>query len=244
MIKRSIAALILVGVVNICLAHDVIVNRNSNLRTEPNSNSDIIKTLKPDEEARLLELHEFGGYYRVLHKDGIGYLWGNNVTIYPEYMRKHWRHWIDEDRDCQDARQEALIVESKVPVTFKTDDDCKVKEGLWSDPFTGLDFTNPGDLDVDHMVPLQNAHRSGGWNWSYDKRKDYANDLAHPEHLIAVSASANRSKGAKGPDKWLPPNEGHLCQYVHDWEAIKIRWELEISDSEASAIAEVKNEHC
>ena len=55
-----------------------------------------------------------------------------------------------------------LIAESKVPVSFKTDDECNVEEGLWSDPFTGQDFTNPGDLDVDHMVPLQNAHRSGG----------------------------------------------------------------------------------
>ena len=79
----------------------------------------------------------------------------------PDYDRGEWRHWVDEDGDCQDARQEALIAESETPVTYKSEDRCRVASGSWDGPYTGERFTDPGDLDIDHMVPLANAHRSG-----------------------------------------------------------------------------------
>lgn len=45
------------------------------------------------------------------------------------------------------------------------------------------------------MVPLGSAHKSGAWRWTYQRREDYANSMEHPEHLIAVKASANRLRG-------------------------------------------------
>ena len=71
----------------------------------------------------------------------------------PEYNRREWRHWTDEDDDCQDARQEALIAESTVPVTFKSDEQCRVVTGRWVGPYTGTEVDEPGKLDIDHMVP-------------------------------------------------------------------------------------------
>ena len=44
----------------------------------------------------------------------------------PKYDRKSYRHWIDEDRDCQNALHEVLIEESLSTVGFKTSKDCQV----------------------------------------------------------------------------------------------------------------------
>ena len=119
----------------------------------------------------------------------------------PGYDRGDWRHWVDEDGDCQDARQEVLIEESQATVTYVDSRQCRVVMGLWTGLYTGEEFTDPKDLDIDHMVPLANAHRSGGWAWNADQRRGYANDLTYEGHLIAVKASANRSKGSKGPEE-------------------------------------------
>ena len=139
----------------------------------------------------------------------------------PDYNRGDWRHWIDADRDCQDARQEVLIAESETTPIFASPEECRVTHVYLTGPYTGKQFGAASDLDVDHMVPLANAHRSGGWAWSKERKADYANDLSYPNHLIAVQASANRQKGSKGPEEWRPPRRGYWCQYATDWVTIK-----------------------
>jgi 5-methylcytosine-specific restriction endonuclease McrA len=144
------------------------------------------------------------------------------------YRRSDWRHWIDADHDCQDTRQEVLIAESEVPVEFADARHCRVRRGRWTCPYTGRVVTDPAELDIDHVVPLENANASGGWRWSPERRREYANDLRDPEHLVAVLASANRQKGSKGPDAWLPSNEHYRCAYVTDWIAIQKRWATDL----------------
>ena len=116
----------------------------------------------------------------------------------PEYSRSQYKHWIDEDGDCQDARQEALISESLIEVIFESERKCRVAMGRWYGAFTGIYVEAPGDLDIDHLVPLKNAHDSGGWAWSSARREQYANYLGDPDHLIAVTKGANRSKRSEG----------------------------------------------
>jgi hypothetical protein len=119
-------------------AHDVIVKRNSNLRAEATTASAVLKLLKPGNEAILLDRTKRAGYFRVLPKvsvgflwGNVGFLWGNNVRILPEYDRGQWKHWVDADGDCQKARDEVLIAESTIPVMFKAGATCKVIAGRW-----------------------------------------------------------------------------------------------------------------
>jgi len=143
--------------------------------------------------------------------------------------------WLDEDKDCLDTRHEVLAIESLITPTFSSDG-CTVIAGRWHDPFTGQEFTNPSDLDIDHMVPLAEAHDSGAWQWARDRKRSYANDLLNSKALIAVSASANRSKGSRDPAQWLPPNAAFHCDYVKDWTEVKRRHGLEMDVAEKAAI--------
>ena len=154
-----------------------------------------------------------------------------------DYDRRDWKHWVDADRDCQSTRQEVLLAEAIGAVALARDG-CTVVSGRWLDPYTGETFTDPRKLDVDHLVPLKNAHESGGWAWDAETRKRYANDLDDPDHLVAVSARANRAKGAKGPDEWMPPNRAYHCAYLRAWLDVKSRWGLWMRPAEARVIFE------
>lgn len=148
------------------------------------------------------------------------------------FNREDYGVWGDADGDCRDTRAEVLIRESRVPVTMAPDG-CRVAAGEWQDPYTGRIFTDPGQLDVDHAVPLAEAHRSGAAVWPAARKARYANDLDEADTLIAVASAANRSKGDRDPGRWLPPNVGHRCAYARLWRRVKARWSLDLDPLEA-----------
>jgi hypothetical protein len=155
-----------------------------------------------------------------------------NIAEIP-YLRTDYQHWIDEDHDCQNTRQEVLISESIEPVELDQKG-CKVIAGKWHDPYTDQYFNDPSELDIDHFVPLKHAHLSGASQWSKAKKISFANDLKNPNTLIAVAKSANRSKSDKSVSQWLPPNQKYHCQYIKNWLEVKQYWQLAINDSEAN----------
>ncbi|MCQ3811796.1 MAG: HNH endonuclease family protein [Acidimicrobiia bacterium] len=159
------------------------------------------------------------------------------VTITSEqqvgYDRGDWEHWIDADGDGLDTRQEVLADETLVdPVVANG----RIREGQWFSYYDDQEFTVARQLDVDHVVALAEAHQSGGWAWDALTRQLYANDLSFPDHLIAVSAGSNRSKGARDPAEWLPPDSEALCTYLAWWTTIKYRWGLSMDQAEFDAI--------
>ncbi|CRF33492.1 hypothetical protein BRSU_1477 [Brachyspira suanatina] len=156
------------------------------------------------------------------------------VTI---YNRDDWGDWADEDNDGLNTRHEVLARESLIKPVISNN---RVISGKWYDKFTGKYFTNAKDLDIDHLVPLKNAHISGASNWSKEKKNEYYNYMKNENHLVAVSKGANRSKGDKSPVEWLPPNEEYQCEYVREWYKIKTDWGLTIEEG----FDEVSNRVC
>ena len=156
------------------------------------------------------------------------------LTTYSKlYSRDDWDHWIDADGDCQDTRGEILIRDSLKPVTYHSNAKCRVTGGLWELPYIGGTVTNAQQLDIDHIIPLKWAHGHGGDKWSKGKKINFAND---PDNLLATSSSANRSKGAKGPDQWMPKVE--RCSYAKRWQRLIDKYGLMTSRSEVEAITE------
>lgn len=156
-----------------------------------------------------------------------------------DYDRDDWRHWVDADRDCQNTRAEALIAESLATVSFASEENCRVTEGEWLGPWSREVFTDAADVDIDHHVPLGHAHESGGWDWDKERKRAYANDLAHDPSLQVTSASVNRSKGKQAPDEWRPEDTAGWCRYAGDWVSVKAKWELTVSRAEVRTLREM-----
>lgn len=170
-----------------------------------------------------------------------------HLTVQPEshsssYVRSKFKLWVDADHDGENTRAEVLRAESSTRVTenkYHT-----VKTGHWTSRYDGKTYTAASKLDIDHLVPLEEAWTSGAYKWSEAKRQAYANDLAYGPTLIAVSLHSNRSKGDKEPNAYLPPKTSYRCTYVRNWIAVKYRWTLAVNASEKRALSAALTKYC
>lgn len=151
------------------------------------------------------------------------------------YDRDLFGGWIDADGDGCNTREEVLIRDSR---GFAQVDPfgCTVVAGDWVSSYDGLAWSDPSDVDIDHVVALKEAWDSGANAWSDRRRRAFANDLSDVRSLRAVTDSVNRSKGDRDPSQWMPPQRSQWCGYLADWVAIKARWGLSMDESEAGRI--------
>lgn len=149
-----------------------------------------------------------------------------------KYHRKAWKHWTDTDKNCLNTRHEILKSRSLIKVKFEKNG-CKVRAGKWADYYYPEFHTQATQVDIDHLVPLKSAHRTGGAKWSAELKEKFAND---PENLVITKKSYNRKKGDKGIDGWLPVHEDYACKYIKDWIKIKAKYNLELSQAEKKSI--------
>lgn len=153
-------------------------------------------------------------------------------TVVSGYNRDYFTHWTDADGDGCSTREEVLIEESLVPVTKGSG--CTITAGQWLSRYDGAIWTAPADVDIDHIVPLAEAWRSGAAAWTSAQREAFANDLGFAHSLEAVTDNVNQSKGDQDPATWMPALD--QCQYAVDWVSTKWRWNLSVNYQEYVAL--------
>ncbi|MBK1784771.1 HNH endonuclease family protein [Prauserella cavernicola] len=161
------------------------------------------------------------------------------LTVAPDgsmdgYDRDQFPHWSDQGDSCN--TREAVLERDGTGV--ETGSDCYPTSGSWPSPYDGETWSDPSDVDIDHVVPLAEAWRSGAADWTTDQREQFANDLSGPQ-LIAVTDNVNQSKGDQSPDAWKPPAEDYWCTYAAMWVGVKHTYELTVEEPEQAALTEM-----
>ncbi|KAL8856789.1 MAG: hypothetical protein Q9178_006626 [Gyalolechia marmorata] len=152
------------------------------------------------------------------------------------YSRDLFPHWITQSGACN-TRETVLRRDGTSVVT---DSACAATSGRWYSPFDGAVWYAASDVDIDHMVPLSNAWKSGAASWTTSRRQAFANDLSNPQ-LIAVTDNVNQEKSDQGPEAWKPPLTSYHCTYAKMWIKVKYVYTLTITSAEKSALTSMVN---
>jgi hypothetical protein len=151
------------------------------------------------------------------------------------YDRDLFDVWTDTDGDQCNTRDEVLIRDTRTPAQIDPYR-CTVLAGDWHSWYDNTTWTDPTNIDIDHVVALNEAWRSGAWSWTDEQRSAFANDLTRNDTLQAVTDTVNQTKGDLDPADWLPPDPNVRCRYINMWMRIKTRWELTVDPVEAAAL--------
>ena len=150
--------------------------------------------------------------------------------------------WLDPDGNGCDTRNDVLRRDlTQVELRPRTAG-CIVERGTLRDPYTGVVVAfergtrTSGLVNIDHVVPLGNAWRTGAQHWPLARRSAFYND---PLELLAVQESTNAAKDGSDAATWLPPRQELRCAFVARVIAVKARYGLWMTQAEHDAVATV-----
>lgn len=145
----------------------------------------------------------------------------------------------DDDGNGCDVRDDVLARDlTNVQYTKR----CKVQSGTLVDPYTGktINFergpATSAEVQIDHVVALENAWQSGANKWNSRKLLQYGNDMYN---LLAVDGPANQGKGSASAAYWLPTNSSYRCDYVARQIGVKDKYGLSVTTKEKLAMLAV-----
>ena len=123
---------------------------------------------------------------------------------------------------------------------------CDVQSGVLWNPYgteqnpknDWVEFERgPGSqVDIDHVVALGNAWKTGAHLLTEEQRTALAND---PINLVAVRAGENRSKGDRDVSTWVPWNRDIHCGYAASQVQVKSKYGLWVTPAEQHVLAQM-----
>lgn len=147
--------------------------------------------------------------------------------------------WLDVDRNGCDTRNDVL---ARDLTAITRTGPCTVSSGTLVSPYTGatVDFvrgnTTSTLVQIDHVVALENAWRTGAQQLSQAQREALAND---PDNLFAVDRHSNAQKRSGDAATWLPADKAFRCTYVEHQVAVKTTYRLWVVPAERDAMVRV-----
>lgn len=153
-----------------------------------------------------------------------------------DYDRDRFGDWETQPDGCS-TRERVLLDEAIEDPSVGAS--CDVGPGEWESVYDGVTVEDPGELDIDHLVPLAEAWESGASEWTDERREEFANNLDDPQALIAVTAGSNRSKGDRDPAEWQPPERSEWCAYATAWIDVKAEWGLTADPAEVAELEDM-----
>ena len=147
--------------------------------------------------------------------------------------------WLDVARTGCDTRNDVL---ARDLTDIVRQGPCKVMSGDLVSPYTGGEIafvrgnTTSTLVQIDHVVALENAWRTGAQQLTQAERQALAND---PENLFAVDGHSNAQKRSGDAATWLPAATAFRCAYVEHQVAVKAQYRLWVVPAERDAMERV-----
>ncbi|WP_051366396.1 HNH endonuclease family protein [Hamadaea tsunoensis] len=176
------------------------------------------------------------------------------VTLLGKLPREAQSHWDSYDRlsfgdplwtDDTDApgghngcdTRDDVLRRDLTGVRLGTTNPCVVLSGVLADPYTGrklpYDRSRASEIEIDHVVAVAAAWRSGAWAWPPQRRRAFANDT---DNLLAADKTTNQDKRSQTADNWKPPRAAAWCDYAKRYVTAKSRYALTVTTAEGDAL--------
>jgi hypothetical protein len=152
------------------------------------------------------------------------------------YSRDLFPHWSTQSGSCNTRE----VVLKRDGTNVQQNSSCAAVSGRWYSEYDDAIWSAASDVDIDHVVALSEAWRSGAAGWTTSKRQQFANDLTRPQ-LIAVTDNVNQAKGDLDPAEWLPSRTAYRCTYARMWVHVKHYWGLSVDSAEKSVLQSLLN---